>query len=161
MKNETQKIVPCLWFDNNGEEAIHYYLSVFKESKAGDILRYTEGAPLPAGTLLTGQFWLNGQEFTVLNGGPHFKFTEAVSFEIKCSNQAEVDYYWDTLTQNGGQEQPCGWLKDKYGLSWQVVPTQLIAMLKDPDAAKAGRAMAAMMKMKKIDITTVEAAFAG
>lgn len=160
MKNEaSQKIVPCLWFNDNGEEAMQYYISVFKDAKAGKILRYAEGSPFPAGTLLTGQFWLNGQEFTVLNGGPHFTFNEAVSLQINCADQTEVDYYWNTLTANGGQEQPCGWLKDKYGLSWQVVPTVVIDMFLDPDAEKAGRAMQAMMTMKKIDIATVQKAF--
>lgn len=162
MKSETnQKIVPCLWFNDNGEEAMGYYLSIFKDSKKGRILRYGAGFPLPEGTLLTGQFWLNGQEFTVLNGGPHFKFTEAVSFEIRCADQAEVDYYWDALTANGGQEGVCSWLKDKYGLSWQVVPSEVLDMFADPDREKAGRAMQSMMTMKKLDLATIRAAFEG
>ena len=299
MKNETkQKIVPCLWLDNNGEEAMQFYLSVFPDSKAGDILRYMEGSHLPAGTLLTGQFWLYGQEFTVLNGGPMFRinpsisffvtctsdeeietlwkklseggealmplgeyawskkygwvkdkfgatwqlmmgqlsegrpkitpsflfsdkqygnakpamefytsvfpeskitsmqlfeadepqpegkvkfanftlsgqsfaamegpggqlFNEAVSLIINCYTQEEVDFYWNTLSKNGGEESMCGWLKDKFGVSWQVAPVPVIAMFMDPDVQKANRAMQAMMKMRKIDIATVEAAFNG
>lgn len=156
-----QKITPFLWFDNNAEEAVNFYTSIFKNSRIGKIARYTgEGAKASGqkeGTLMTVSFNLNGQDFTAINGGPIFKFTEAISFVVNCENQEEVDNYWNKLTE-GGQEVQCGWLKDKYGLSWQIVPKQLIELMSSPDKAKAGRAMQAMLKMKKIDIKALQEA---
>jgi predicted 3-demethylubiquinone-9 3-methyltransferase (glyoxalase superfamily) len=145
-----------LWFDNQAEEAVNFYTSIFKKSKIKDILYTPEGGPAPAGTVLTIDFQLDGVDFTALNGGPLFKFTEAVSFIIDCDTQAEVDYYWDKLLE-GGQPSQCGWLKDKFGLSWQVVPKRLTELL-DKDKARAGRVMQAMMKMVKLDIKTLEEA---
>lgn len=156
-----QKIVPCLWFDNEAEEAMNFYTSVFKNSKKGKIEYYGEAGPRPAGTVLTASFELNGMEFLALNGGPHFKFTEAVSFQIPCDSQEEVDYYWDKLIEGGGQPSQCGWLKDKFGLSWQVFPTILPKLLGDPDRAKANRVMQAMMQMGKIDTAKIEQAAKG
>ena len=155
------KISPCLWFDREAEQAMNFYLSVFKNGKAGEILRYGEGAPMPAGTVLTATFEIEGVSFIALNGGPHFKFNEAISLSIDCQSQAEVDYYWDALTADGGQPSQCGWLKDKFGVSWQAAPARVIELLQDPDPARAQRAMAAMMTMTKIDIATVEAAANG
>jgi predicted 3-demethylubiquinone-9 3-methyltransferase (glyoxalase superfamily) len=161
-----QSIVPCLWFDTQAEEAARFYTGVFKNSKMGKISRYTEAGReahgKPPGTVMTVEFELNGQPFTALNGGPHFKFNEAVSFQIMCRDQEEVDHYWNRLTEGGDPNaQQCGWLKDKYGLSWQVVPTALIEMVTDSDREKSGRAMEAMLQMKKIDIATVRRAFEG
>jgi predicted 3-demethylubiquinone-9 3-methyltransferase (glyoxalase superfamily) len=150
----------CLWFDGNGEEAANFYTSVFKDSKISRIGRYTEAGPGRAGDVLAVEFQLNGQKFVALNGGPQFKFDEAISFQIPCDNQEEVDYYWNKLTE-GGQESDCGWLKDKFGLSWQVVPTKLIDMISDPDPVKAARTMEKMMSMKKFDIAELEKAYAG
>jgi predicted 3-demethylubiquinone-9 3-methyltransferase (glyoxalase superfamily) len=155
-----QKITPFLWFDNNAEEAVKFYTSVFKNSKIGKITRYSEGGPLPAGTYMTGTFQIEGQEFVALNGGPVFKFTEAISFVVNCETQKEVDTYWKKLTADGGQEVQCGWLKDKFGLSWQIVPGILIKLLADKDREKAGRVMDAMLKMKKIDIPRLKQAYA-
>ncbi|HEY6899454.1 MAG TPA: VOC family protein [Puia sp.] len=149
-----QKIHPFLWFDNQAEEAANFYVSVFKNSKITGI------TPGPGGTVLTVGFQLDGEEFTALNGGPLFKFTEAVSFVIDCEDQAEVDYYWNKLTAEGGQPSQCGWLKDKFGLSWQVVPKALIQLLQDKDKARAGRVMQAMLQMKKIDIKKLKEAAA-
>ena len=159
-----QTITPCLWFDSNAEEAVNFYTSVFKNSKIGNILRYGEAGyevhGMPAGTVLTIEFELNGQAFTALNGGPIFKFNEAVSFQIPCESQEEVDYYWGKLTPGGDETaQQCGWLKDKFGLSWQVFPMVLIEMLQDKDAAKSGRVMRAMLQMKKIDIKRLQQAY--
>jgi predicted 3-demethylubiquinone-9 3-methyltransferase (glyoxalase superfamily) len=156
----TQKIAPFLWFDNNAEEAMNFYTSVFPNSKVVTTSRYPKGAPAPEGTLMTATFELNGVEFTALNGGPHFKFTEAVSFVVKCADQKEVDYYWDKLTADGGTPSQCGWLKDKFGLSWQVYPPILGELLMDKDRAKANRVMAAMMQMTKIDIQKLKDAAA-
>lgn len=156
-----QKITPFLWFDNNAEEAAKFYTSVFKEAKLGKIVRYGDAMPAMKGQVLTASLELFGQEYTLLNGGPQFKFTEAVSFVIHCDSQEEVDYYWEQLTTGGGQESMCGWLKDKFGLSWQVVPTQLIRMLSDADAERASKVMQAMMQMRKIDIQTLEKAYKG
>ena len=153
-----QKITPFLWFDNNAEEAMNFYASVFKDSKIGKVTRYPDDFPGRGGTVLTGTIQIEGQEFVVLNGGPQFKFTEAISFVVNCENQEEVDYYWNKLTADGGSEGDCSWLKDKFGLSWQIVPTILFKLLGDPDRAKAKRAMDAMMKMKKIDIETLKRA---
>jgi len=155
-----QKISPFLWFDNQAEEAMNFYLSVFKDSKAGKIVRYGDAGPGPKGSVMVVSFELNGMKFTALNGGPIFKFTEAVSFFVDCETQAEVDHYWEKLSV-GGEPGDCGWLKDKFGLSWQIVPSALPRLLGDPDAAKANRAMQAMMQMKKIDIAGLEAAATG
>jgi predicted 3-demethylubiquinone-9 3-methyltransferase (glyoxalase superfamily) len=154
-----QKIVPCLWFDTQGEEAATLYTSVFPNSKIRDVSRYGEAGPRPAGTVMTVSFELDGQEFLALNGGPQFSFTEALSFQVICADQAEVDHYWSKLAE-GGEEGQCGWLKDKFGLSWQVVPTRLPELLGDPDREKAQRVMAAMMQMKKIEIAELEQAAA-
>ena len=158
-----QKITPMLWFDGKAEEAANFYVSLFKNSKIGDILRYDEAAAQAAGgkvgSVLTIEFELEGQKFVGLNGGPHFKFTEAVSFVINCDTQEEVDQFWNKLTADGGQESQCGWLKDKYGLSWQVTPTVLMEMQKDKNPAKAKAVMEAMLKMKKIDIPTLQKAY--
>jgi predicted 3-demethylubiquinone-9 3-methyltransferase (glyoxalase superfamily) len=156
-----QKITPFLWFDDRIGEAVKFYVSVFPKSKIMSTSRYADGAPLPKGTVMSMTFELEGQEFMALNGGPQFKFTEAISFFVKCETQSEVDYYWETLTKDGGQEQPCGWLKDKYGLSWQIIPNALGEYLNDKDSAKAQRAMTAMLKMKKIDVETLRRAHAG
>src|SRR6478735_7180372 len=138
-----QTITPFLWFDNQAEEAMNLYLSVFKNSKPLSIARYGAGGPGPAGSVMTASFELDGQQFVALNGGPIFKFTEAVSFVINCETQEEVDMYWNKLTADGGQESMCGWLKDKFGLSWQITPNQLVPLLSDPDKEKAGRVMQA------------------
>jgi predicted 3-demethylubiquinone-9 3-methyltransferase (glyoxalase superfamily) len=151
----------CLWFDTEAEEAAHYYVSIFKNSAIGTVARYPAEAPRPAGTVMTVEFTANGQRFLALNGGPEFKFNEAVSFIIHCENQEEIDYYWTKLTENGGEPGPCGWLKDKYGVSWQVTPDRLDEMVSDPDPAKAQRAMTAMLKMGKLDIAALEKAYAG
>jgi predicted 3-demethylubiquinone-9 3-methyltransferase (glyoxalase superfamily) len=151
-----QKITPFLWFDDNAEEAVKFYSSIFKNSKIGKIARYDK-AGRPAGSVMTVEFQLEGQEFVALNGGPHFKFTEAISFVVNCETQEEVDYYWEKLSQ-GGKEVQCGWLKDKYGLSWQIVPTVLGELLSGKDAAKAQRVMQAMLKMVKLDIKKLKAA---
>ena len=160
-----QKITPFLWFDNQAEEAAKFYTSVFKNSKIGRILRYDEAsakaAGRPVGSVLTVEFEIEGQKFTALNGGPQFKFNESVSFVVNCKTQEEVDYFWEKLTPGGGQESECGWLKDKFGLSWQVTPTVLIDMLNDNDPKKAERVMKAMMQMQKIDIKKLNAAYAG
>jgi predicted 3-demethylubiquinone-9 3-methyltransferase (glyoxalase superfamily) len=156
-----QPFTTCLWFDTEGEEAANFYTSVFKDSKIGSISRYNEAGPRPAGTVITVEFELNGQKFLALNGGPEFRFNEAISFQIPCADQDEVDYYWDRLTAGGGEESDCGWLKDKYGLSWQVVPTALFELLSDPDPVKAQRATKAMLSMKKLDIAALRTAHAG
>ena len=160
MTISTKKISPCLWFDDRIAQAVDFYISVFG-GKILDTMKYREGGPQPAGTPLSITFMLQDEEFIALNGGPHFTFNEAVSFFVKCETQAEVDRYWNALTADGGQESQCGWLKDKYGLSWQIVPAVLAKYLADKDAAKAKRAMQAMMKMKKIDIAALQGAHAG
>jgi predicted 3-demethylubiquinone-9 3-methyltransferase (glyoxalase superfamily) len=159
-----QKITPCLWFDSNAEEAVNFYISIFKNSKIGKISRYgKEGYEIhgkPEGTVLTVEFELNGQTFTALNGGPAFKFNEAISFQVHCESQNEVDHYWEKLSQGGDEKaQQCGWLKDKYSVSWQIVPTVLGEMLQDKDPKKSGRVMNALLQMKKIDIRTLEKAY--
>jgi predicted 3-demethylubiquinone-9 3-methyltransferase (glyoxalase superfamily) len=156
-----QKITPFLWYDDKADEAANFYISIFKNSKVLSVLRYGEVGPGPKGSVMTVEFQLEGQEFVALNGGPHFKFTEAVSFAINCETQQEVDYFWEKLTADGGAESQCGWLKDKFGLSWQVVPTRAIELLKDKDASKSQRVMQAIMPMKKIDIATLERAAEG
>jgi predicted 3-demethylubiquinone-9 3-methyltransferase (glyoxalase superfamily) len=155
-----QKISPFLWFDTQAEEAANFYVSIFKNSRIGKVVRYGEAGPGPKDSVLTIAFELDGLNFTALNGGPHFKFTEAISLHIDCENQEEVDYYWDKLLK-GGQPSQCGWLKDKFGLSWQVVPSILPKLLGDPDREKANRVMQAMMRMIKIDVAKLEAAYAG
>ena len=147
-----QKITTFLWFNDNAEEAMNFYTSIFKNSKILNVNRYGDGGPAHPGTVMTATFQLEGQEFMVLNGGPHFKFTEAISLFVNCETQAEVDELWAKLIADGGEESQCGWLKDKFGLSWQIIPTALGEMLGDPDPAKAQRAMQAMLQMQKIDI---------
>jgi predicted 3-demethylubiquinone-9 3-methyltransferase (glyoxalase superfamily) len=153
-------ITTCLWFDTEAEEAANYYLGIFKDSTLGGIVRYTEAGPGPAGSVLTVEFELNGQKFVGVNGGPMFTFTEAVSFQIRCADQGEVDYYWSRLTE-GGEEVQCGWLKDRYGVSWQVVPAALIEMVSDPDPVKAARTTEAMFTMTKLDIAALRSAYDG
>ena len=153
-----KKITPFLWFDTQAEEAANTYVSIFPNSKIGKVSRYGDAGPGPKGGVMTIEFTLDGQDFIALNGGPHFKFTEAVSFSIDCKSQEEVDKYWNALSR-GGEEGPCGWLKDKYGLSWQVNPTVLGQLLSDPNPAKAKAAMEAMLKMKKIVIADLQKAY--
>ncbi len=153
-----QKITPFLWFDHQAEEAAKFYVSLFKNSKVLSVTRYGEAGPGPQGTVMTVTFLLEGHEFTALNGGPLFKFTEAISFVVNCNTQEEVDEVWDKLSM-GGEGGQCGWLKDRYGLSWQVVPIALEEMLTDPDAEKAQRVMRAMLQMKKIDINGLKRAY--
>ena len=153
-----QKITPFLWFDNNVEEAMKYYTSIFKNSSIDEVRRYGETSPGP-GNVTTGSFTLEGQKFMALNGGPLFMFNEAVSFFVNCVDQEEVDYYWNKLTADGGQESQCGWLKDKFGLSWQIIPEALGRLLGDQDPVKAGRVMQAMLKMKKIEVVKLEEAY--
>ena len=154
------KITPFLWFDDQAEEAARFYVSVFKNSKIGEISRYTEAGPGPAGSAMVVAFELDGEHFNALNGGPVFTFTEAISFRVDCADQAEVDYFWDRLSA-GGETSQCGWLKDRYGLSWQIVPAALPRILSNPDPVKARRAMEAMLKMTKLDIAKLEAAAEG
>ena len=154
------RITPNLWFDTQGVEAAEFYVSIFPNSKVTNITRYGENAPRPAGSVLTVDFVLDGQEYTAINGGPEFKFDEAISLLINCADQAEIDYYWDKLTE-GGEEGPCGWLKDKFGLSWQVCPVGWQDMLNDPDKGRAERAMTAMFGMKKLDLAALQAAADG
>ena len=156
-----QRITPCLCFDNQGEDAANYYVSLFDDAKILEVSRYGEGAPMPAGTALTVSFQLEGLEFTALNGGPAFTFNEAVSFQVSCESQDEVDRLWNTLTSDGGEEGNCGWLKDKFGLSWQIIPSALPKLMSDPDRAKAGRVMQAMLQMKKIDVAKLQQAYDG
>ena len=153
-----QKITPCLWFDNNAEEAVNHYLSIFRNSKINKVLRCGDAGPGPKGSVLTIAFQLEGQDFIALNGGPIFKFNEAISLSVDCKSQLEVDDLWEKLS-DGGQESQCGWLKDKFGLSWQVVPSALVEMLQDPDPEKSKRVMAAMMQMGKIDIAKLKQAY--
>lgn len=152
-----QKITTCLWFDGKVEEAINFYTSVFKNSKLKDISYYGEGQHQPAGTVLAATFILEGQEFMILNGGPMFKLTEAVSLSVKCKTQEEIDFYWTTLSSDGGEESFCGWVKDKYGLSWQIVPAELNNWIQDPK--KSANVMQAVMKMGKLDIKTLKEAY--
>ena len=156
-----QKITPCLWFDTQAEEAARFYVSVFKNSKIGTISYYGDTGPGPKGRVLTVAFELDGVQFTALNGGPVFQFNEAISLQVSCADQAEVDELWDRFTADGGQPSQCAWLKDKYGVSWQIVPRRLMELLTDPDTAGSQRAMAAMMTMTKIDIAKMEEAFKG
>jgi predicted 3-demethylubiquinone-9 3-methyltransferase (glyoxalase superfamily) len=160
-----QKITPFLWFDDQAEDAAKFYTSIFNNSKIGRIFRCPEEAAeatgLPVGSVLTIEFEIEGQKLVALNGGPQFKFNESVSFVVNCETQKEVDYFWEKLTANGGEESACGWLKDKFGLSWQITPTILIDMLHDEDPEKSGRVMQAMLQMQKINIEKLKAAYAG
>jgi predicted 3-demethylubiquinone-9 3-methyltransferase (glyoxalase superfamily) len=153
------KPTPCLWFDTQGEDAARFYTSVFPNSRIVEVARFGEAGPREAGTVMAVSFELDGRPFTALNGGPEFTFSEAVSFQIECADQAEVDRYWETLSE-GGEQGPCGWLKDRFGLSWQVVPTRLYELLRDPDTGRAQRVMKAMLGMGKIEIAALEAAAA-
>jgi len=155
-----QKITPFLWFNDNAEEAMNFYISIFKNSKVLNVARYGEAGPGANGTVMTATFQLDGQEFVALNGGPHFKFTEAISFVVYCETQEEVDEFWEKLSE-GGEKSRCGWLKDKYGLSWQIVPTVLAELYQDKDAEKTKRVMEAMLKMDKLDIKTLKQAYEG
>jgi predicted 3-demethylubiquinone-9 3-methyltransferase (glyoxalase superfamily) len=163
---KTKRITPCLWFDTQAEEAARYYAGIFKNSKIGTITRYGaagfETHKKPAGSVMTVEFELNGQPFTALNGGPDFKFNEAISMQVYCANQTEIDFYWEKLGAGGDPKaQVCGWLKDKYGLSWQIVPEDMEELFKDQDSPGAQRAMEAMLKMKKIDIAELRRAYDG
>lgn len=164
-KLQTLKIQPCLWFDSQAEEAANFYVSVFKNGSVGPISRYSEassqGSGKPVGSVLTVSFEIEGQDFLALNGGPMFKFTEAISLTIRCDSQEEIDYFWNALIADGGEESYCGWLKDKFGLSWQVVPREIEAMITDPDSAKAERVLAAVMGMRKLDYAAIQRAYKG
>jgi predicted 3-demethylubiquinone-9 3-methyltransferase (glyoxalase superfamily) len=151
MPNARPKITPCLWFDTEAEEAANYYVSVFKNSRIVNVTHYGEAGPREADLVLTVEFELDGEPFTALNGGPDFTFDEAISFQVDCADQAEVDYFWERLAEDG-EEGPCGWVKDKYGVSWQVIPRIMPELLGDPDPARAQRAMAAMLQMGKLDV---------
>jgi predicted 3-demethylubiquinone-9 3-methyltransferase (glyoxalase superfamily) len=155
-----QKITPSLWFDTEAEDAASFYTSVFERSSIVGVTHYTEGSPRAAGTVMTVEFELDGQRFVAINGGPQFTFDEAISFQISCETQDEVDHYWDRLSE-GGKEGPCGWLKDRYGLSWQVVPTGMAELFADPDPQRAQRAMQAMLKMSKLDVAALRRAADG
>ena len=155
-----QKITPFLWFDNNAEEAMNFYVSVFRNSKVLTVSRYGEAGPGPKGTVMTAEFSLDGQEFVALNGGPRFQFTEAISFVVNCDTQDEVDYFWEKLSE-GGQKSRCGWLKDKFGLWWQVVPILLAELMNDKDQEKADRVMQAMLQMDKIEVEPLKRAYEG
>jgi predicted 3-demethylubiquinone-9 3-methyltransferase (glyoxalase superfamily) len=158
MQKITQKITPFLWFDNNAEEAMNFYTSIFKDSQIKSVARYGEAGPGPKGSVMTASFEINGQEFVALNGGPIFKFTEAISFVVNCETQEEVDELWEKLSA-GGEKSRCGWLKDKFGLSWQIVPVILSQLMSDKDARKTNNVMKAMLKMDKLDIAVLEQAF--
>jgi predicted 3-demethylubiquinone-9 3-methyltransferase (glyoxalase superfamily) len=153
------RLTPCLWFDTEGEEAARFYTSVFPNSRILEVTRYGSAGPRPEGTVMTVGFELDGQQFLALNGGPEFTFSEAISFQVDCGDQAEVDRYWDALSE-GGEEGPCGWLKDRFGVSWQIVPTALVQLLADVDRERGQRVMAAMLQMRKIEIAELERAAA-
>jgi predicted 3-demethylubiquinone-9 3-methyltransferase (glyoxalase superfamily) len=153
-----QKITPFLWFDNQAEQAMDHYVSIFRNSKANGVTRYGDAGPGPKGSVMTASFELEGHEFTALNGGPHFRFNEAISFVVSCRTQEEVDELWERLSE-GGETRQCGWLKDKFGLSWQIVPVVLVELLSDPDPKKSDRVMEAMMQMTKIDIAKLRQAY--
>ena len=153
-----QKITTFLWYDNNAEEAAKFYVSIFKNSRILETTHYTDAGPGPKGSVMTVSFELDGEQFTALNGGPHFKFTEAISLVVNCDSQEEVDYFWAKLPADGGQESQCGWVKDKFGLSWQIVPEALMTLLKNSDETKVNRVMQVMMQMTKIDIKKIESA---
>jgi predicted 3-demethylubiquinone-9 3-methyltransferase (glyoxalase superfamily) len=153
-----QKITPFLWFDDQAEEAMNFYVAIFRNSKPGNVIRYGDAGPGPKGDVMSASFELEGQQFTALNGGPRFRFSEAISFVVSCGTQAEVDELWERLSE-GGETQRCGWLKDRFGLSWQIVPVVLIELLSDPDPEKSRRVMEAMMQMTKIDIAKLRQAY--
>lgn len=155
----TRPIAPCLWFDSNAEEAVDFYVSVFKESKIVEVGRFTDEGPAPDAPVLWIDFQINGQPFQAINGGPLFTFSEAISFAIECEDQAEVDYYWEALTKGGGEPSECGWLKDRFGVSWQVVPRVLRELLQDPDPERAGQVMRRMLQMQKLDVAELQAAY--
>jgi len=155
-----QKITPFLWFDDQAEEAMNFYTSIFKNSKIGQVSRYGDAGPGPEGTVMVGTFYLDGQEFMALNGGPHYKLTPALSFVVNCETQVEIDYYWDKLS-DGGTEVQCGWLTDKFGLSWQIVPTALGELMSSGDPEKSNRVMQALYKMKKLIIADLRRAYEG
>ncbi|OIJ66578.1 VOC family protein [Streptomyces mangrovisoli] len=157
----TSAFTTCLWFDGQAEEAAEYYVSVFKNSRIGRIGRFSEAGPGPAGSVMAVEFFIDGQSFVGLNGGPQFTFSEAISFQIHCADQAEVDLYWAKLTEDGGEPGPCGWLKDKYGVSWQVVPDELLELVTDPDPEKAARTSKAMFAMGKLDMAALRRAYDG
>ncbi len=166
MDNHLQKITPCLWFDNQAEEAARFYTSIFKHSKIGRISRYgTAGSEIHGqaeGAVMTVEFEIDGQTFTALNGGPVFTFNEAISFQVHCETQAEADYYWEKLSEGGDEQaQQCGWLKDKYGVSWQIIPKGLIDLVSDPTSEKSQRATQAMLQMKKLDLEKIKQAYDG
>lgn len=154
----SKPIAPCLWFNANAEEAVNYYVSIFKDSKVLHVDRYSDVGPDPNAPVIYIEFQINGQSFGAINGGPEFTFSEAISFIVECADQAEVDYYWNTLTKEG-EESQCGWLKDKYGVSWQIVPTVLNDLIRDPDRERAGQVMRRMLQMKKLDIAELQAAY--
>jgi len=155
------KITPFLWFDSQAEEAVRFYCSIFRKSKVGRIARYPEGGPGPAGSVMTVEFKLEGRDYVALNGGPHFKFTEAVSLVVNCKDQKEIDYYWDKLLEGGGKPSQCGWLKDKFGFSWQVTPSEWSKLYTTKDKARAQRVFTAMMGMVKMDIAALKGAARG
>ncbi|MYR44249.1 VOC family protein [Streptomyces sp. SID5910] len=157
----TDGFTTCLWFDGQAQEAADFYVSVFENSATGPVTRYPEGANQPEGGALTVEFTANGQRFVALNGGPEFTFNEAISFQVMCEDQKEIDHYWDRLVEGGGEHGPCGWLKDRFGVSWQVVPVRIEEMFRDEDRARAERAFKAMMSMGKLDIAELEKAYAG
>ncbi len=159
MATNIQKITPFLWFDGKAEEAVNLYTSIFKNSKIVSMSYWEEGSPFPIGQVKTSVFELEGQRFYAFDAGPQFKFTEAISFLVHCETQEEVDYYWEKLTAGGGEESMCGWLKDRFGLSWQITPSALLEMMSDNDSVKAGKAMQAMIKMKKLDIAELKRAY--
>jgi len=158
MTTIAQKITPFLWFDNQAEEAMNFYVSIFKNSRVLGVTRYGKTGPGPEGSVMTAAFELDGQKFTALNGGPQFKFNESVSFVVNCETQKEIDYFWEKLSSEGGQESQCGWLKDKFGLSWQVVPVVLPELIQNADPAKSERVMQAIMQMKKLDLAKLKQA---
>ena len=160
IKHSMQKITPFLWFDNQAEEAMNFYTSIFKHSKIGNIARYGEAGPGPKGSVMTASFELEGQQFTALNGGPEYTFTPAISFFVNCATQEEVDELWEKLSE-GGEKGPCGWLKDKYGVSWQIVPTILGELLNNTDAKRSQRVIQAMLQMQKIDVKILQQAYEG
>jgi predicted 3-demethylubiquinone-9 3-methyltransferase (glyoxalase superfamily) len=159
-ENLVQKITPNLWFDTEAEEAANFYISILKDSEVVNVMHYGDAGPRPAGMVMTVTFRLQGQEFTALNGGPDFKFNESISFLVNCESQEEVDELWERLSE-GGEQGPCGWLKDKFGVSWQIIPTVLDTLLQDEDSEKANRVMKAMLQMKKIDIAGLQEAYEG
>jgi predicted 3-demethylubiquinone-9 3-methyltransferase (glyoxalase superfamily) len=152
------RITPCLWFDTQGEDAANFYTSIFDDSRVVDVTRYGSAGPRPEGMVMTVSFVLAGQEFVALNGGPEFTFDEAISFQVNCESQDEVDHFWDKLVEGGGEHGPCGWLKDRFGVSWQIIPVALEELIRDPDPARAQAAIKAMLGMSKIDISEIQRA---